>query len=92
MDNAEHVAKYFVFPKGKPEDKFEVLPYESGDIVQNDNGKYEFAFADAKLAGTEGWNKPETLYVWDNDNRDGWFVNNDVEQLDVTGTYDIAKE
>lgn len=78
-----NTVKYFVFPAGKPEEKFEVLPHTFG------NGFV--GFADAKLAGTDGWNKPEVLYKWENENKDGAFVNNDVEQLDLTGVYDIVK-
>jgi len=77
--------KYFVFPAGKPEEKFEVLPHTAGDTY--------FAFADAKLAGNEeGWKNPETLYKFENIGHDGHAVNNDVEQLDLTGVYDIVKE
>lgn len=82
--------KYFVFPAGKPEEKFEVLPHTSGD--QDGNGTDDFGFVDANLANTEAWAKPEVKYVWENADADGAFVNNDVEQLDVTGKYDIVKE
>lgn len=76
--------KYFVFPVGKPEEKFEVLPHTFGDSY--------VGFAKAELAGIDGWEKPEVLFIWANPFEDGAFVNNDVEQLDETGTYDIVKE
>jgi hypothetical protein len=76
--------KYFVFPAGKQEEKFEVLPHTAGDNT--------FSFAKADLAGTEAWGSPEMLFTWENALEDGAFVNNDVEQLDVTGEYDIVKE
>lgn len=76
--------KYFVFPAGKPEEKFEVLPHTFGDNL--------VSFAKADLAGTEGWESPEELFSWENPFDDGAFVNNDVEQLDTTGVYDIVKE
>lgn len=77
--------KYFVFPAGKPEEKFEVLPHTFGEDT--------VGFASAELAGTDGWESPEVvLYTWANPFDDGAFVNNDVEQLDTTGEYDIVKE
>lgn len=76
--------KYFVFPAGKPEEKFEVLPHTFADN--------SVSFAKADLAGTEGWESPEVLFTWENPFEDGAFVNNDVEQLDVTGQFDIVKE
>lgn len=82
--------KYFVFPAGKPEEKFEVLPHTFGDV--NADGKSDVSFVNADLAGTDAWAKPEVFYTWTNADQDGAFVNNDVEQLDVTGTYDIVKE
>lgn len=83
--------KYFVFPAGKPEEKFEVLPHTFGDVTND--GLSDVSFANANLAGNEeGWKNPEIMYTWTNADRDGAFVNNDVEQLDVTGTYDIVKE
>lgn len=82
--------KYFIFPAGKPEEKFEVLPHTFGDL--NADNKSDVGFAKAGLT-TEEWSSPEvTLYTWTNADQDGAFVNNDVEQLDVTGTYDIVKE
>jgi len=82
--------KYFVFPAGKPEEKFEVLPHTAGD--QNADGFSDFGFVDAKLASTDAWFTPEVKYVWDNGAQDGSFVNNDIEQLDQTGQFDIVKE
>lgn len=78
------ITKYFVFPVGKVEEKFEVLPHTFGDS--------SVGFAKAELAGTDGWASPEVLFTWANPFEDGAFVNNDVEQLDETGTYDIVKE
>lgn len=84
MSNKE--TKYFVFPAGKPEEKFEVLPHTAGD------GTFSFAKASAAKTGDiNDWYNAE-LYTWANENKDGAFVNNDTEQLDVTGVYDIAKE
>lgn len=76
--------KYFVFPAGTPEEKIEVLPHTFGDGV--------VSFAKAELKDTVEWEAPEVLYTWENADQDGAFVNNDVEQLDVTGEYDIVKE
>jgi hypothetical protein len=73
--------KYFVFPAGKPEEKFEVIPHTAGEGV----------FSFAKPAEGEAWENAE-LYTFENLAQDGDFVNNDIEQLDVTGTYDIVKE
>lgn len=75
--------KYFVFPAGKPEEKFEVLPHTFSST--------EVSFAKANLTSEE-WASPETLYTWENEAQDGAFVNNEIEQLDVTGTFDIVKE
>ena len=55
-----------------------------GDV--NADGKSDVSFANADLAGTDGWSNPEVMYTWTNVDQDGAFVNNDVEQLDVTGT------
>lgn len=82
--------KYFVFPAGKPEEKFEVLPHTFGDV--NGDEKSDVSFAKAELSGTPEWENPTELFTWTNADREGAFVNNDVEQLDVTGVYDIVKE
>lgn len=82
--------KYFVFPAGKPEEKFEVLPHTFGDV--DADGKSDVSFAKAELSGTPEWETPAELFTWTNGDQDGAFVNNDVEQLDVTGVYDIVKE
>jgi len=74
--------KYFVFPAGKLEEKFEVIPHTFGDDT--------VSFAKTGLEG-EDWTNAE-LFTWANPFDSGAFVNNDVEQLDVTGTYDIVKE
>lgn len=74
--------KYFVFPAGKPEEKFEVIPHTFGDN--------SVSFAKAGLEG-DAWTNAE-LFTWANAHDDGAFVNNDVAQLDVTGTFDIVKE
>lgn len=76
--------KYFVFPAGKPEEKFEVLPHTFSE--------HTVSFALAELAELPEWESPSVLYTWENAFDDGAFVNNDTEQLDVTGTYDIVKE
>lgn len=78
--------KYFIFPAGKPEEKFEVLPHTS-------NEEY-IKFANANLAGGDGsaFINAETTYKFENLGMDGVFVNNDVQQLDVTGTFDIVRE
>ena len=73
--------KYFVF---NDTEEIEVLPHTAGEGV--------FSFANANLAGTDGWANPEVLYTFDNGDKDGAFVNNDVVQLDVTGVWDIRKE
>jgi hypothetical protein len=73
--------KYFVFPVGKPEEKFEVSPHTAGEGV----------FSFAKPAEGEAWENAE-LYTFANEGQDGAFVNNDILQADVTGTYDIVKE
>lgn len=74
--------KYFVFPVGKPEEKFEVLPHTAGEGT--------FSFARVKFAGEDWDNAP--LYTFANEAQDGAFVNNDILQADITGTYDILKE
>lgn len=80
------ITKYFVFPAGKPEEKFEVLPHTAG------NGTFSFAKKETSQTGNvNDWYDAE-LYTWANEQKDGAFVNSDVEQLDVTGTYDIVKE
>lgn len=73
--------KYFVFPVGKPEEKFEVIPHTAGE------GTFSFA----KPAEGEAWENAE-LYTFANEAQDGAFVNNDILQADITGTYDILKE
>lgn len=79
--------KYFVFPAGKPEEKFEVIPHTAG------NETFSFANAEAAKTGDlNDWYNASPLYTWENKNKDGAFVNNDTEQLDVTGVYDIVKE
>lgn len=82
--------KYFIFPAGKPEEQFEVIPHTFGD--EDKDGICDVSFADAKLANTDGWDNPEIMYTWANGDKDGAFVNNDVEQLDVTNTWDIVKQ
>ena len=85
--------KYFVFPAGKPEEKFEVLPHTFGDV--NDDGLSDVAFAVPPAEGVTGdeWAADSSaLYTWTNADKDGAFVNNDVEQLDLTGTFDIMRE
>lgn len=79
------ITKYFVFPAGKPEEKFEVLPRDFND------GSVGFVKVQ-ELAGTNDWMTTTEVFTWANPFDDGAFVNNDVEQLDVTGTYDIVKE
>lgn len=78
-----NTTKYFVINKDTGEKK-EVLPHTAGEGY--------FGFADASLANTDGWKDPEFLYCYDNADQDGAFVNNDVEQLDQTGVWDIVKE
>lgn len=94
------ITKYFVFPAGKPEEKIEVLPHTAG------NGS--FSFNEASLAKNDpeqdgsDFVADKTLFTFTNGiedaNADGYidnpgdFVNNDVEQLDITGVYDIVKE
>jgi len=79
--------KYFVFPAGKPEERFPVLPHMAGETT------FSFAHESASQTGDlKDWFYAEPLYTWDNKDKDGAFVNNDVEQLDVTGVYDIVLE
>lgn len=86
-----NTTKYFVFPAGKPEEKFEVLPHTFGE----NGGVSSVSFAKAELAKTgnlNDWYKATELFTFSNPENDGAFVNNDTEQLDVTGVYDIMKE
>lgn len=76
--------KYYVFPAGKPEEKFEVVPRDFADEA--------VSFVKADLVGTDEYMSTEEVFSWANPFDDGAFVNNDVEQLDFTGTYDIVKE
>lgn len=79
--------KYFVFPAGKPEEKFEVLPHTAGE------GEFSFAKKEASETGNlNDWYEATPLYTFANPDQDGAFVNNDIAQLDVTGEYDIMKE
>lgn len=79
--------KYFVFPAGKPEEKFDVIPHTAGE------GTFSFAKKEASETGNlNDWYNASPLFTWANAEKDGAFVNNDVEQLDVTGEYDIVKE
>ena len=79
--------KYYVFVAGNKEEKFEVLPHTAGDST------FSFALASASKTGDlQDWFNATPLYTWENEDKDGAFVNNDVEQLDMTGVYDIVKE
>lgn len=78
--------KYFVFPAGKPEEKFEVLPHTFGDV--NEDGLSDVVFV--KVG--DNWETPAETFTWTNANQDGAFVNNEILQTDITGTYDIIKE
>jgi hypothetical protein len=76
--------KYYVFPAGKPEEKFEVKYKIAGD----QDGDTDI---DAGFVKVEEFDAPTQVFVFDNQDADGAFVNNDVEQLDVTGTWDIMR-
>lgn len=65
-------------------EKIEVLPHTAGDGT--------FSFANADLADTSGWETPEVMYTFANENKDGEFTKPESTQLDVTGEWDFITE
>lgn len=96
---SETLTKYFVVNKATGE-KIEVLPHTSGQGTFSFNEK-SLADNDPEQDGSDFANDT-TLYTFTNGIEDadadgyidnpGDFVNNDVEQLDVTGEWDIVRE